>query len=108
MRYHENATSSVFAEDGSERAEFRPLDEVLGEAPVTLVKMDIEGAEPLALRGAERIIREHAPKLAICTYHRAEHLWEIPALIREMNPAYRFYFRHHDTDETETVCYAII
>jgi len=106
--YYENATSSVFADDGPERAEFRPLDEVLGDAPVTLIKMDIEGAEPLALRGAEQIIRRNAPKLAICTYHRAEHLWEIPALIGEMNPAYRFYFRHHDPDEMETVCYAVI
>ena len=83
------------------------MDDVLKDRRVTFIKMDIEGAEPLALRGAEEIIRTQTPKLAICTYHRAEHLWEIPAMIRQMNPAYQIYFRHHDKDEMETVCYAI-
>lgn len=106
-RYHENNTSSVFSDDGTETAAFRRMDDVLKGRRVTFIKMDIEGAEPLALRGAEEIIRTQTPKLAICTYHRAEHLWEIPAMIRQMNPAYQIYFRHHDKDEMETVCYAI-
>ena len=106
-RYYENNTSTVFSADGTETAEFRRLDDVLKDQPVTFIKMDIEGAEPLALRGAEHIIRTQTPKLAICTYHRAEHLWEIPKMILQMNPAYHIYFRHHDKDEMETVCYAI-
>ena len=106
-RYHENNTSSVFSEDGAETAEFRRLDDVLRDQLITFIKMDIEGAEPQALAGAEEIIRMQKPKLAICTYHRAEHLWEIPTMIRQMNPAYQIYFRHHDMDEMETVCYAI-
>ena len=106
-RYHENNTSSVFSEDGTETAEFHRLDDVLRDQPITFIKMDIEGAEPQALAGAEEIIRTQKPKLAICTYHRAEHLWEIPTMIRQMNPAYQIYFRHHDMDEMETVCYAI-
>ena len=107
-RYHENNTSSVFSDDGTETAQFRRLDDVLKDQRVTFIKMDIEGAEPLALKGAEQIIRAQQPKLAICTYHRAEHLWEIPAMIRQMNPAYKIYFRHHDKDEMETVCYAVL
>lgn len=106
-RYHENNTSSVFSDDGTETAEFRRLDDVLRDQLVTFIKMDIEGAEPQALAGAAEIIRTQKPKLAICTYHRAEHLWEIPTMIRQMDPAYQIYFRHHDMDEMETVCYAI-
>jgi len=106
-RYYENNSSSVFSDDGTETAEFRRLDDILKDQQITFIKMDIEGAEPLALRGAEQIIRAQTPKLAVCTYHRAEHLWELPTMIRRMNSAYKFYFRHHDTDETETVCYAI-
>ena len=105
--YHENNTSSVFSDDGTETAEFRRLDDVLRDQLITFIKMDIEGAEPQALAGAEEIIRTQKPKLAICTYHRAEHLWEIPTMVRQMNPAYQIYFRHHDMDEMETVCYAI-
>lgn len=105
--YYENNTSSVFSDDGTECAEFHRLDDVLRGQRVTFIKMDIEGAEPLALMGAEEIIRTQKPKLAICTYHRAEQLWEIPFLIRAMNDGYHFYFRHHHPEEMETVCYAV-
>ena len=106
-RYHENNTSTVFSADGTETAAFRRLDDVLRGQTVTFIKMDIEGAEPLALHGAGQIIRMQTPTLAICTYHKAEHLWEIPAMILQLNPAYKIYFRHHDKDEMETVCYAV-
>ena len=36
---------------------------------VDLVKIDIEGAEEMALRGGERVIRQHRPRLTISSYH---------------------------------------
>ena len=33
---------------------------------VTLIKMDIEGSEMAALKGAEKIIKRDRPKLAVC------------------------------------------
>ena len=54
-RYHENNTSSVFRDDGAETAEFRRLDDVLRDRCVTFIKMDIEGAEPLTLRGQNKL-----------------------------------------------------
>lgn len=83
------------------------LDDVLGDLPVTFLKMDIEGAEPEALRGAAGIIRRQKPKLAVCVYHRPEHLWGIPLLLEQMVPDYRLYLRHHTPLEYETVCYAL-
>jgi FkbM family methyltransferase len=73
----------------------------------TFIKMDIEGMEPEALRGAEETIRAHAPTLAICVYHRPEHLWEIPQLVRGWRPDYRLYLRHYSTNMSETVMYAV-
>ena len=73
----------------------------------TLIKMDVEGMELQALAGSERIIRYNKPKLAICVYHRPNHLWEIPLLVRELNPDYRFYLRHYSTNMSETVMYAV-
>ena len=83
------------------------LDDVLQDKQVTFLKMDIEGAEKEALIGAERIIRIHKPKLAISVYHKKEDIWEIPKLLLEMNPHYRFYLRHYSLRYAETVLYAL-
>jgi FkbM family methyltransferase len=37
------------------------LDEVALTRPVRLIKMDVEGAEPLVVRGAERLLKEDRP-----------------------------------------------
>jgi FkbM family methyltransferase len=83
------------------------LDDLLSEENVSFIKMDIEGAEPQALRGARELIRWKQPALAICLYHVMEHLWEIPLLIHELNPNYRLFLRRHAEDCWESVCYAI-
>jgi FkbM family methyltransferase len=81
-------------------------DAMLGE-DVTFIKMDVEGAEPRALRGASRIIRSQKPRLAVCVYHHISHLWEVPGIIHELVPEHRIYLRHHTNLEYETVCYAV-
>lgn len=60
---------------------------------ITLIKMDIEGAEQDALSGCERHIREEQPRLLISVYHNNEDIWKIPRMISDMNPDYRFYLR---------------
>lgn len=66
------------------------LDEVVHD-PVTFIKMDIEGAELNALKGAKRIIQKDRPKLAICIYHKPEDTIEIPYYIHQSVPEYKFY-----------------
>jgi FkbM family methyltransferase len=83
------------------------IDEMLGENRVSYIKMNIEGAEQEALKGAARAIRRCRPKLAISAYHRAADLWQIPALVRAIEPHYRLYFRQHDGGVIETVLYAL-
>jgi len=83
------------------------LDNLLPGENVSFIKMDIEGAEMDALHGAEKLIRENKPKLAISVYHKAEHLWEIPFWIKTINPDYKIYMRHHSDLDYDTVCYAI-
>lgn len=55
------------------------------------IKMDIEGAEFDALRGAVNTIKQYRPKLAICLYHYIEDMWRIPLLINNIEPNYKFY-----------------
>lgn len=99
---------SIFNEHETETAQLIKLDSILQDKEVSFVKMDIEGAELEALYGVQDIIRAKCPKLAICVYHRVEDLWQIPLFIKELNPNYKFYMRHHAKFwVSETVCYAV-
>ena len=78
------------------------LDNLIHEK-VSFIKMDIEGAEKKALKGAEKLIKTWKPKLAVCVYHKREDIWEIPRLILEYVPEYRIYLRHYSLAKDETV-----
>ena len=99
---------SSICEDGDIVIEVNAIDEMV-DRPVTFIKMDIEGSEYDAIVGASRIIKENIPTLAICVYHKREDLIEIPKLIMSITgeDAYNFYIRHHQTNLTELVLYAI-
>lgn len=73
---------------------------------VTFIKMNIEGAEIEALKGARTTIVSSRPKLAISAYHRASDLRVLVRLIRELNSQYRLRLRQHDGGIIETVIYA--
>ena len=77
------------------------------KAPPTFIKLDVEGAEMLALKGADGVIASFRPKLAVSIYHRFEDLWEIPAYIMRKYPFYRCFIRQHGFEAVSTVCYAI-
>lgn len=84
------------------------MSEHLRDEAVSFIKMDIEGAEMEALKGAAELIRRRRPDLAICTYHSISDLFEIPLYIHSLVPEYRLYLRHHTPVFCETVCYAVI
>lgn len=75
---------------------------------VSLIKMDIEGAEMQALEGARMTILRNRPKLAICIYHSDEDMIRIAEYIHMLVPEYRLYVRQHTQFVTETVLYATI
>lgn len=61
---------------------------------ITMLKMDIEGAELKALNGCKNTIKKYSPKLYVCAYHRNEDLFALPLKILELNENYKIYFRH--------------
>lgn len=63
------------------------------EENVTLLKLDVEGGEREALLGARRHI-ESGARILCALYHRSEDMFELPLLIKSVNPRLKFYIRH--------------
>ncbi len=100
----ENAAISV---DGEIEVSCTTLDATLADHRPSFIKMDIEGAEIDALRGARNIVARHKPLLAICIYHRQSDLWHIPLLMRELEPDSSLSLRSYWLDGFDLVCYAV-
>lgn len=90
-------------------AQTKSIDRLVEEQrldKVDFIKMDIEGAEPYALRGAEKTIREHRPDLAIAIYHSMSDFVNIPEYIHSLGLGYKFYLGHYTIHHEETVIFA--
>ncbi len=61
----------------------------LGLEKVDFIKMDIEGAEQYALRGAVETLKTLRPRLAIASYHVVDDQFRIPELVRAARNDYR-------------------
>jgi hypothetical protein len=71
-----------------------------------LLKMDVEGAELNALKGAENLIKNNDIDLAICLYHKPQDILEIPLLISTFGK-YEYYIRLYGHYGMDLVLYAI-
>jgi len=65
-----------------------------GIAKVDFIKADIEGFERDMLAGAVNILKEHKPKLSICTYHKPDDPEVLSKIILNANPDYRIIYRN--------------
>lgn len=75
---------------------------------IDYIKMDIEGAELKALKGAENTIIAHRPCLAICIYHSYNDLFDIPLYLNSILKGYKFEVFHYSLhSNSESVFYAI-
>lgn len=102
----EGSLSSRESASGDFRVLCLPLDSVPLAGPVGLFKLDVEGAEVGILEGAARILAADRPRLAVCLYHRQAHLWEIPLLLQDLVPGYRFQLINHGSEAWDLVLYA--
>jgi hypothetical protein len=99
--------SRVSIAGGGLDVSLRALDSALaGEMP-TEIKLDAEGAEPEALEGARATIARARPRLAICVYHRADHLWSIASWITALGAGYALHLRPHAHAGFDAVAYGI-
>ena len=104
----EGSMLSMISDDSDNYIEVDTIDNISGGSPVTYIKLDVEGAELMALKGAERTIREYKPVLGISIYHKERDLIDIPMYVKEIVPEYKFYFRVHKKLAIDTVLYGVI
>lgn len=74
---------------------------------VSFIKMDLEGWEINAIRGARNHIMNDHPKLAIAVYHRPSDIWRIFDLVRSFRKDYKVYLRHYTESWTETIMFFV-
>lgn len=109
LKFSVNTQSQSIAgitNDGEITIEVDSLDNLIDQ-PITFLKMDIEGFEMNALKGAVETIEKYKPTLAICLYHKYTDFVDIPEFILNLNLGYKLYVRHHSLNFSETVMYAI-
>jgi len=88
------ADSSIYKKikgNMSEKINVTTLDEFVKKENIKridFIKADIEGAERYLLMGAKKVLKEFAPKLAICTYHYPEDPELLKKIILDTNPNY--------------------
>jgi FkbM family methyltransferase len=81
-----------------------PIDAIV-DAPPTLIKMDIEGAELDALKGAANSIKAGRPTMTISAYHRITDLIDLPQFVDSLDSGYRIGLRHHTEERYDTCLY---
>lgn len=86
--------SMIHKEEGAVSIEVpvRPIDKIvaeLGVERVDFIKMDIEGAEREALKGAAEILKKYKPRLMMDAYHLEDDPVVLPQVTLSLNKAYK-------------------
>lgn len=92
---------------GTTRIATVKLDDMLSNTRIDLLKLDIEGSEAMALRGARRLIAEGRPIICASLYHKPEDVWDLLLLIASIVDDYDYYIRQHMFNTFESVLYAV-
>lgn len=100
------AMDGAISEEGEIRVPVVSVDDFVSDK-VTHIKLDVEGAEEEALRGASCTIGSSRPRMAIALYHRAADLWRLPAQIEALGGRYAYSIRHYSQTIDDTIVYAL-
>ena len=106
---HEISTSSNQLElEEIGEIEVTSLDDDINEK-ITMIKMDIEGSELKALKGAENHIIKDKPKLLLSVYHGYEELLTLWEYLEKLDLSYHYYLRYYGGPifPTEIVLFAL-
>ena len=75
------------------RVPLTTIDRIVAELKlprVDFIKMDIEGAEKPAIRGAKETLQRFRPRMSLSSEHLPDDFTAIPALVKSIEPRYRY------------------
>lgn len=104
---NEGALGSRINRSAATAVKITALDNLLYKFKPTMIKLDVEGWEMEALKGAQKTIVLLLPKLAVCVYHKPADLWQLPLFLEDNYPEFQFFIRHYSQFLYDTVCYAV-
>ncbi len=99
-----NGSASSIGDSGNLEIKVTTIDKHI-QSKVSFIKMDLEGWELKALKGAKRHILEDHPKMAIAVYHHPSDFWQIFNYIFNLRQDYNIFLRHYTESWTETIMY---
>ena len=102
----DGGAASSISESGSCQIDVTTLDRHV-DKKTTFIKMDLEGWEIKALKGAKQHIIEDYPKLAIAVYHNASDFWGIFEFVISLRQDYKIFLRHYTEGWSETIMYFV-
>lgn len=103
-----DAKNSFMSDSGEQVLDVDSVDNILDDRRVSFIKMDIEGAEYDAIRGAKKTIEKYKPIMAVSVYHSTADLFRLCLEIEEIIPdCYDYYLRHYSPTMIETILYAV-
>jgi FkbM family methyltransferase len=109
VSYHTQGPGTVIAAGGAGSTSTESIDALVDRSAVRrvdFIKLDVEGCELGALRGADSTLRRFRPRLAIAAYHKPDDLVTIPEYLGSLGVGYRFRLGHFTIHREETVLFA--
>ncbi|MEZ4915723.1 MAG: FkbM family methyltransferase [Chitinophagales bacterium] len=91
-----DSIQSICIDDFVKNADLQKID---------YIKMDIEGAEEKALKGAIETIIKYKPTLAISVYHKDDDFEKLTKLIDDLDLGYKFYLDYYTAIGMEIVLF---
>ena len=76
-----------------EKIQVLTIDAIVSDRQVDFIKLDVEGDEADALKGAQDVIIRDRPALALSVYHRTEDIVELTEAVESLMPGCSMYLR---------------